>query len=102
MFHYNSAPAYRSVIAMGKICELKFELLVHPPYSLDVALSDYHLFPNLEKFLGGRIFHSNEEVIDAVNSDFEDLVKSHYRDGLIKLEYQYDECISFSGNDVEK
>ncbi|KAJ8962221.1 hypothetical protein NQ318_018193 [Aromia moschata] len=33
------------LIAMGKICELKFELLEHPPYSPDLVPSDYHLFP---------------------------------------------------------
>lgn len=87
---------------MGKTCELKFELLEHPPYSLDLAPSDYHLFPNLKKFLGGRRFHSNEEVIDAVKSYFENLDKLYFRDGLIKLEHRFDKCISFFGDYAEK
>lgn len=87
---------------MAKINELKFELLPHPPYSPDLAPSDYHLFPNLKKWLGGRRFENNEAVIDAVNSYFEELDVSHYKDGITKLEHRYEKCISLSGDYVEK
>jgi len=40
-------------------------LLEHPPYSPDLAPSDFWLFPHLKKFLRGKRF-SNEEVIAAV------------------------------------
>lgn len=32
---------------MAKILKLEFELLDHPPYSPDLALSDFFLFPKL-------------------------------------------------------
>jgi hypothetical protein len=37
----------------------------HPPYSPDLAPSDYHLFPGLKKQLKGRHFSSEAEVIAA-------------------------------------
>jgi len=37
--------------------------LEHPPYSPDLAPSDFHLFLNLKKFVAGKHFRSNEEVI---------------------------------------
>lgn len=43
-----------------------------------------------------------KEIIDAVNSYFEDLDKPHYKDGLIKSEHRYDKCTSLSGDYVEK
>ena len=42
--------------------ELGFESLPHPPYFLDLAPSDYYLFPNFKRWLCGRHFKSNEEV----------------------------------------
>lgn len=63
LLHQDNAP----IIAMVKINELKFELLPHVPFSPDVAPSNYFLFPNLKKWLGGQIFSNDEEVISAVN-----------------------------------
>ena len=42
-----------------------FQCLDHPPYSTDVAPSDYHLFPGLKKQLKSRHFSSDVEVIAA-------------------------------------
>ena len=38
----------------------------HPVYSPVLAPSDYFLFPNLKKDIGGRHFRSNEEVVAEV------------------------------------
>ncbi|XP_033225859.1 uncharacterized protein LOC117178540 [Belonocnema kinseyi] len=45
---------FGAVVAMAKINELKLELFPHPPYSPDLAPCEYHLFPNLKKWFGGR------------------------------------------------
>ena len=37
-----------------------WELLPHPPYSPDLAQSDFHLFGPLKEFLGGHHFSSDE------------------------------------------
>ena len=62
----DNAPAHKSHVAMQKIRDLGFELLEYPPYAPDLAPSDYHLFPQLNKSLKGRKVSSNEEVIKAV------------------------------------
>ena len=67
------ALVHTSVIAIAKINELKFKLLPHAPYSLDLATSDYFLFPNLKKWLGGQRFANNEEVESAADTYFEEL-----------------------------
>ena len=56
---------------MAKLNELSFELLPHPPYSPDLAPSDYYLFADLKKMLQGKRFYSNEEVITETNAYFE-------------------------------
>ena len=40
IFHQDNAPANKSVLAMGKLRDLYYELLEHPPYSPDLAPSD--------------------------------------------------------------
>lgn len=102
LFHHDNAPAHSSIVAMSKIHELKFELMLHPPYSPDLAPSDYYLFPNLKKWLGGKRFKSNEEVIEAVNEYFEELDESTFKTGITQLEHRYEKCISVDGDYVEK
>jgi histone-lysine N-methyltransferase SETMAR len=53
LFHQDNAPAHKSVLAMGKLRDLHYELLEHPPYSPDLASSDFCLFPKLKLFVVG-------------------------------------------------
>ena len=80
---------------MAKINELKYELLEHPPYSPDLAPSDFWLFSHLKNCMRGKSFSSNYEVIAAVDEYFADLPKKHYRDdnGILNLEERWNKCI---------
>jgi len=86
---------------MAKIKELQFELLEHPPYSPDLALSDFWLFPHLKKFLRGKRFSSNEEVIAAIKDYFAGLPENHFKDGIHKLEDRWNKCIELLGEYTE-
>jgi transposase len=43
-----------------------WEILPHPPYSHDLAPSDFRLFTKMKKHLRGQRFHSNEGVQNEV------------------------------------
>ena len=66
---------------MAKIYELRCELFNHPPYSPDLAPSNFFLFPHPKITLGGQRFSSNEEAITFVNNFAEKNVE-YYLDGL--------------------
>jgi histone-lysine N-methyltransferase SETMAR len=102
IFHQDSAPVHRSVLAMGKLRDLRYELLEHPPFSPDLAPSDFSLFPKLKLFLAGQRFSSNQEAIAGVEGYFADLTKNHYMDGITALEHRWNKCISLKGDCVEK
>jgi histone-lysine N-methyltransferase SETMAR len=87
---------------MGKLRDLQYELLEHPPYSPDLAPSDFCLFPKLKLFLAGQCFSSNQEAIAAVEGYFADLMKNHYGDGIMALEHRWNKCISLKGDYVGK
>jgi len=55
-------PISPALATQKKLAYMGFQYLDHPPYSLDLAPSDYHLFPGLKKKLKGRHFSSNTEV----------------------------------------
>jgi hypothetical protein len=87
---------------MGKLRDLHYELLKHPPYCPDLAPSDFCLFPKLKLFLAGQRFSSNQEAITAAERYFVDLTKNHEREGIMALEHRWNKCISVKGDYVEK
>jgi histone-lysine N-methyltransferase SETMAR len=66
IFHQDNALANKSVLAKGKLRNLHYELLEHPPYSPNLAPSDFCLFPNLKLFLVGQRFSFNQKATAAV------------------------------------
>jgi histone-lysine N-methyltransferase SETMAR len=79
-----------------------WEVFEHPAYNPDLAPSDFHLFPKLKEFLGGRRFRSDEEVKDAVKEWLNGLAVEVYDEGIQKLVTRYDKCLNVGGDYVEK
>lgn len=101
LFLQDNAPAHKSHVVMQKIRDLGLELLEHPPYSPDLAPSDYYLFPQLKKSLKGRKFSSNEEVIEAVEVWFAEQEETFFLKGLETLQVRCNKCIQLRGEYVE-
>ena len=51
---------------MATIHDFKLELVPYPPYSPDLAPSDFHLFPQMKKVLTDRHFASDDDIVAAV------------------------------------
>jgi hypothetical protein len=49
LFLHNIAPAHQAFATQKKLVYLGFHCLDHPPHSLDLSPSDYHLFLGLKK-----------------------------------------------------
>jgi histone-lysine N-methyltransferase SETMAR len=94
MFGQDNAPAHKSILAIGNLRDLHYELLEHPPYPPNLAPSDFHLFPKLKFFLAGQHFSSNQEAIAAVKGYFAYLTKNRYRAETVALEHRWNKCIS--------
>jgi len=84
---------------MGQLGDLKYELLKHPS---DLAPLDFHLFPKLKIFLAGKSFPSNEEAIVVVEEYFEELLESHFREGIHLLKNCWTKYIEVEGDYIEK
>jgi histone-lysine N-methyltransferase SETMAR len=101
LLHDNGRPhaAARTQAMLQEFC---WEVFEHPAYSPDLAPSDFHLFPNLKEFLGGRRFKSEEEVKDAVKEWLNGLAAEVYDEGIQKLVTCYDKCLNVGDDYVEK
>ena len=68
LFLHDNAPAHRAIETQKNLAYLVIQCLDHPPYSTDLAPSDYHLFHGVKKQLKGRHFSSDVEVIAAAET----------------------------------
>jgi hypothetical protein len=80
---------------------LNLEIFDHPPFSPDLAPSDYHLFTKIKVLLGTQRFHSNEELMDGVNNWLHNLAAPFFDEGLQKSVSLY-KCLNVDGPYVEK
>jgi len=60
---HGNMPAHTSAVATSAAAECGYELLLHPPYSPDLAPSNLYLFPVLKEHFSGTHFSSDNDVI---------------------------------------
>jgi len=100
-FLHDNVPAHRALATQKKLAYLGFQCLDHPPYSPDLAPSNYHLFSGLKKQLNGQHFWSDAEVIAAAETWLDGQPSEFFLSGLQKLEHLAKKCIEFRGEYVE-
>jgi len=101
LFLHDNAPAHWALATQKKLAYLGFQCLDHPPYSQDLALLDYHLFPGQKKQLKGRHFSSNAEVTAAVETWLDGQLSEFFLSGLQKLQQWAKKCLELRGEYVE-
>ncbi|GFW55676.1 histone-lysine N-methyltransferase SETMAR [Trichonephila clavipes] len=62
VFHHDNARPQTSLVTRQKLLELGLDVLPHPPYSPDLAPSDYSLFRSLQNSLNGKNFNNDDDV----------------------------------------
>jgi len=101
LFLHDNVPAHWALASQKKLAYLGFQFLDHPPYSPDLAPSDYHLFPGLKKELKSRHFSSDAEFIAAAETWLDGQICGFFLSGLQKLEQRSKKCIELRGECVE-
>lgn len=94
---HDNARVHTSRQTIAKLQELQLEALRHPPYSPDLAPTDFYFFQNLDNFLSGKKFNTRE----AVQNAFADFIASRpadfYSKGINKLPSKWQNCIDNLG-----
>lgn len=93
----DNARPHRSKYTTSFVASLKWKSLPHPPYSPDLAPSDYHLFRNLKYFLKGKNFDTQSALECAITSFFDEKSSDFYNEAFIKLKTRLIKCIELKG-----
>jgi len=81
---------------------LGLEVLPHPPYSSDLAPSDYHLSGPMKKMLSGQKFASNMQVQWAVHQWLVQQPTLFFALGIHKVVERWDKCLNKLVEDMSK
>ena len=101
LLQQDNAPVHSSKVAMQSVRDCGFELLPHPPYSPDLAPSDFFLFSKLKKELRGQRYDDDDELMLAVEGFCKGHDSPFYREGLEALPRRWTKCIESQGDYVE-
>ena len=82
---HDKVPANRALATQKNVAYLGFQLLDHPPYSPDLAPSDYRLFPGLKKQLKDHDFSSDAEDIAAAETWLDGQRSDFFFEWLVKV-----------------
>jgi len=95
MLHIDNA---RPHLVPGKIRELGLVRLPHPPYSPDLAPSDFFLFGYLKYLLRGKTFASHTELFTEVCQILRDIQPRQYASAYEEWTVRLRNCITNEGN----
>jgi len=101
LLHDNARP-HTAAHTVDTLRALKFDVLKHPPYSPDLAPSDFHLFGCTKEHLRGQKFADDNEVMEAVQCWLKATPKSFFLEDIRKLVDRWTKCVAKQGDYVEK
>ena len=102
LLQMDNARPHTAAITQQTVEQLGWTVLPHPPYSPDLAPSDYHLIGTLKKPLRGKHFADVQEMKAAVDQWIRETPKEFFTSGLRNLEKRWKKCISINGDYIEK
>ena len=96
-FLHDNAKAHIAWKTRLKLLELGWTLLPHPPYSPDLAPSDYHLFRSLAHYLQGRKFDNEDALKLALETFFSQKSPAFYERGIRSLPKGWRQVVDSEG-----
>jgi len=99
---HDNAAAHMSRVAQAIVKDIGFEQLSHPPYSPDLAPSDFCLFRLLKKHFRGTRFFDDDELKQATESYLGNMPQEFYLIGIKELFDRCQKCIDIKGDCIEK
>ena len=98
--HDNAWP-HTAHLTLEKNENMGWEVLPHPPYSPDLAPSDYHLFGFVKNQMRGQHYETKEALQTAVRQCLRAAGTEFYRKGIFKLPEWWEKCVQRNGDYVE-
>jgi histone-lysine N-methyltransferase SETMAR len=97
----DNAHPHTSLRTREHITKMGWTVLPHPPYSPNLAPSDFHLFGSLKDALRGTHFEDDNSEIEAVRKWLRRQDKSWYRQGIFALFPRWRKAVQVDGDYVK-
>jgi len=97
----DNAPCHRANQVHATATKLGFQILEHPPYSPDLAPSDFYLFTALKKFTRGKVWSNCDELQSTIRRWIADQPAEWYRAGIYRCPDRWKKCIEADGHYFE-
>ena len=78
LLHHDNASLHKAKIVKDYSEEQELQVLLHPPYSPDLAPCDFWPFPTLNERLAGRKFYRVQDLAKTVFSELRSIPKENY------------------------
>ena len=102
IFRDDNAKPHRAWITNEFLLENHVEQYQNPPYSPDLSLCDFFLFPKLKKQLRGIRFNDDNEMLTALEQAIDSLTKEDLKNCLEDWLIRMHKCIDAEGQYFEK
>jgi len=100
LLHDNARP-HVAVPVKNYLKTLDWEVLPHPPYSPDIAPSDYHLFRSMAHALSEQRFTTYEDTKNWVDTWIASKDKEFFRRGIRMLPERWEKVVASDGQYFE-
>ena len=101
IFNYDNARPHVAIPVKNYLENSGWEVLPHPPYSPDLATSDYHLFRSMPNALTGIRFTSEQGIKNWLDSFLANNPAQFFWDGIHKFPERWGKVIASYGQYFE-
>ena len=96
LLHDNARPHVARTLKVA-LQELDWEILQHPPYSPDLAPTDYHIFRTLSNEMRSLTFDNDKDLENWLNDFCESRSSDFWQNGINKLVDRWEQVVNTDG-----
>jgi histone-lysine N-methyltransferase SETMAR len=101
LLHDDNVPSHRSLVTREFLAHKGIITLPHPPYSSDLAPSDFFLLPKMKLQLKGRRFDRVEEIQRESQNVLGTLREQDFQHMFQQWQWCWDQCVTAQGDYFE-